>query len=312
MTVKQKIEDIFYPMCRDGGLLFILLATLLVTVSMYSTYAFRMLLWPMHKTLLLAVPYAFAWVVFAWIITDKSIIRKATPYIVIFFALFFEKIYWALFYYFYPITYTNLQEQIQDAMAIGSTNLPMPSADWFKAVENAENLFIILEFIVAFVLFLTIWHLTRPRDFMKTSSKFGFIKTKRSVLLMISAILMTVPLWIWRAIGEIGGPELIRELFSYTDLIDWYSLLFYGIPIGVALVIFAYVITNIHSRAKGVLYLIIFLSVLVPYIPMYDYMFWVRSSSATTVFTYFFIFAAMYFVLFLSLLLLSKTKYIEQ
>ena len=312
MVLKQKVQDTFHPMLRDGGLLFIILATLLVTISMYSTYVFRMQLWPLHKTLLLAVPYAFAWVVIAWVITDKSIVRKPYPYVVIFVVLFFEKIYWSLFYNFYPITYTNFSGAIEDAMAVGSTNLPIPSAGWLQTAENASNLFIVVEFTIAIILFMTIWHLARPRDFMKTYSKFDFVKTKKTALLIISAILMTVPLWIWRAIAEIGGPEFIRTLFSYTELIDWYNLLFHGIPIAIALVIFAYIITNIESKIKNVLYLIVLVSVLIPYIPMYDYMFWIRSSHSTYVFTHYFIFSAMYFVLFLSLLLLSKTKYIEQ
>lgn len=312
MVLKQKIQDTFHPMLKDGGLLFILLATLLVSISMYSTYVFRMQLWPWYKTLLLAVPYAFAWVVIAWIITDKSIVRKPYPYVVVFIVLFFEKIYWSLFYNFYPVTYTNFSGEIQDAMAIGSTNIHMPSAEWLQTAENAEHLFIVVEFIVAIILFMTVWYLARPKDFTQIKTKIDFLKTKRMILLIISAILMTVPLWIWKAIAEIGGPEFIRTLFSYTDMIDWYNFLFFGIPIGIAMLIFAFVITNIKSKVRNVLYVLVLISILVPYIPVYDYMFWVRSSSMITVFSYFFIFAAMYFLMFLSLLLLSKTKYIEQ
>jgi len=260
----------------------------------------------------LGIPSSFAWVVIAWVITDKSVVRKPYPYIVIFTALFFEKIYWALFYNIYPITYRTSSGSIADALAVGNTRLAMPSVEWLNLLDNANNLFIVVEFIVAIILFMTIWYLVRPKDFIRACSKFDFVKTKRIAFLIISAILMTVPLWIWKAIAEIGGPELIRTLFSYTDLIDWYNLLFYGIPIAIALVLFAFVITNIKSRIKSVLYLVILVSVLIPYIPMYDYMFWVRSSSTVTVFSYFFVFAAMYFVMFLSLLLLSKTKYIEQ
>lgn len=308
MTVKQKIYDTFHPMIKDGGLLFIFLATLLVTISMFSTYVFRTSLWPWHKALLLGVPYAFAWVVVAWIITDKSVFRKPYPYIVIFVVLFFEKIYWALFYNLFPMTYRTSSGSIGGALALGNTNYAIPSVEWLNLLENANNLFIVVEFIVVLALFVTLWSLVRPKDFEKLS----FLKTKRMILLIISVILMTVPLWIWKAIAEIGGPELIRDLFRNIDWIDWYNLLFYGIPIAIALVIFAFVITNIKSKVKNILYLVILLSVLIPHVPIYDYMFWVRSSSTAAVFSYFFVFAAMYFVMFLSLLLLSKTKYIEQ
>ena len=308
MTVKQKICDTFHPMIKDGGLLFVFLATLLVTISVFSTYVFRMSLWPWYKALLLGVPFAFAWVVVAWIITDKSVFRKPYPYVVIFVVLFFEKIYWALFYNLFPITYRTSSGSIGDGLALGNTNYAIPSAEWLNLLENANNLFIVVEFVVVLALFVTLWSLVRPKDFEKLS----FLKNKRMILLIISAILMTIPLWIWRAISYIGGPELIRDLFRNIDWIGWYNLLFYGIPIAIALVIFAFVITNIKSKAKNILYLVILLSVLILYVPIYDYMFWVRSSSATTVFSYFFVFAAMYFVMFLSLLLLSKTKYIEQ
>jgi len=308
MTVKQKICDIFHPMIKDGGLLFIFLATLLVTISMFSTYVFRMSLWPWHKALLLGVPSAFAWVVVAWIITDKSVLRKPYPYIIIFTVMFFEKIYWALFYNLFPVTYRTSSGSIGDALALGNGFSAIPSVEWFNLLVNANNLFIVVEFIVALVLFVTLWSLVRPKDFEKLS----FLKNKRMILLIIGAILMTVPLWILRAIAEIGGRELIRDLFTNIDWIDWYNLLFYGIPIAIALVIFAFVITNIKSKVKNILYLGILLSVLIPYVPIFDYMVWFRSSSTVTVFSYYFVFAAMYFVMFLSLLLLSKTKYIEQ
>lgn len=290
MALKQKFSDIFHQMYKDGGLLFVFLATLLVTISSYSTFVFRFNLWPLHETLLLAVPYAFAWVVVAWVITDKSILRSPYPYIGVFVALFFEKIYWALFYHFYPIS----------------------SGDWLVVLENAQNLFIAIEFTVAVVLFIIIWYLARPRDFMKSRSKFNFVTTKRFVLLMISGIFMTVPLWIWRAIEYIGGSEAIRTLFSYTELVDWYNLLFLGIPVGISLVIFAYIITNITCRSKIALYLIIFATTLIPHVPMYNEILWRDTSSTLNVFSYFLIFAVLYFFLFLSLLLVSKRKYIEQ
>jgi len=275
---------------------------------MVSTYVFRMHIWPWHKALLLGIPYAFAWVVIAWIITDKSVLRKPYPYIVIFVVLFFEKIYWALFFNLFPMTYRTNYGSIGNTLALGNGISGIPSVEWFNLFENANNLFIVVEFIVGLVLFVTLWSLARPKDFEKLS----FLKTKRMILLIVSAILMTIPLWIWRAISEIGGPELIMDLFRNIDWVDWYNLLFYGIPIAIAMVIFAFVITNIKSKAKNVLYLVILLSVLIPHIPIYDYMFWLRSSSTFTVFSYFFVFAVLYFVMFLSFLLLSKTKYIEQ
>jgi len=309
MAVKQKICETLHPMTKDGGLLFIFLATLLVTVSIYSSYVFRLSLWwPWHKALLIVVPYAFAWVVVAWIITDKSILRKPYPYIAIFVALFFEKIYWALFFNIFPVTYRTASGAIGDALAMGSRNSAFPTVEWLNLLQNANDLFIVVEFIVAIVLFVGLWYLARPKDF----ERLGSLKSRKTILIIIAAILMTVPLWIWRAIAEIGGPRLISELIMNASWIDWYSLLFYGLPIAIAMVFFAFVITNIKSRAKYGLYLLIFVVLLIPYVPIFGYMNWIISSSMITVFSYFFIFAVVYFLLFLSLLLLSKTKYIEQ
>jgi len=308
MKVKQKFYDTFHPMIKDGGLLFLILATLLVTISIYSVYALRIYLWPLNKTLLYAVPYAFAWVVIAWIITDKSIVRKPYPYLVIFIALFFEKIYWAIFHFLYPISDYLRTDAIGDALAVGTTRLPIPSIDWFNLLESAQNLFIIVEFVVALILFGTIWYLARPKDF----AKLEFLKNKRTILLIIGAILMTVPLWIWRAISYFGGPELIRDLFSNIDMIPWYNLIFSGIPIAIAMVIFGFIIKNIKNPVKIVLYTIIFFTIIIPHIPIEDFMFWSVSSDLLKVFSYFFVYAVLHFLLFLSLLLLSKRKYVEQ
>ena len=299
-------------MLKDGGLLFIILATLLVTISMISSYIFRTDLYCIYNALIYAIPFAFAWVVIAWVITDKSILRRPLPYVVIFIVIFVEKIYWALFYNIYPITYTIESGAIEDALAIGSTNFASPSREWLSLFDNANNFFIIVEFIVMLVLFGVLWYLARPKDFTQISSKFGFLKTKKMGLLIIGSILMTVPLWIWKAVTEIGWAEFFNDLILNSEWIDWHNLLFYGIPIALAMLIAAFIITNIQSRAKYVLYIVIFLSVIIPRIPTYDYMFWVRESDILTVSIHFKFFGAMFFIMFLSFLLLSKTKYIEQ
>ena len=272
---------------------------------MVSTYTLLTQFWPWYKALLLGIPFAFAWVVVAWSITDKSVLRRPYPYIGIFLALFIEKIYWALFYTLYPISYRDSFGAIEDALNVGNTNFAIPSAEWLNLFDSASYLFIIIEFIVAIVLFGTLWYLARPKDFTK-------LNIKRIGLVVIGAILMTVPLWIWKAIAYFGGLRFFEFFITNWEWIYWYNFLFHGIPIAIAMVIFAFVITNIKSRAKFFLYVIILVSVLIPHIPIYDYMFWVRSSSTVTVFSYFFVFAVMFFVMFLSLLLLSKTKYIEQ
>ena len=123
---------------------------------------------------------------------------------------------------------------------------------------------------------------------------------------------MTMPFWIWNAIYYFGGTRFFEIFITNWDLISWYNLLFYGMPIAIALVIFAYVITNIKSIYKYVLYGLILLFLLVQYLPFFDFVNWKYYDDLVRVSAYFIIFGVSYFIVFLSLLLLAKTKYIEQ
>jgi hypothetical protein len=296
------LKHIFKQITKDGKIIFIILATLLVTVSLIVNYSIHTGFLSLEKALLIGVPFSFAWVVFAWAITDQSILRKPLPYVCIFVAILAEKLYWAFFYLLFPPVYETTNG-VADALALGSGN-PMPSMDWLNLLDSAFWVFVFVEFFVLLIVFVVLWHLAKPKDFKK-------ISLKKTTLVIFASFLMTMPLWIWRAIGYFGGSESLSWIIRNIDY-SWYNLLFNSLQIAIAMVIFTHVITNIKSIYKFVLYGLIFLFLLVPSFPFFDFAFWRSSSDLINASAYFIVYGISYFIVFLSLLLLTKTKYIEQ
>lgn len=300
------LNDIFKKMTKDGKVIFILLATLLFTVSLIINYSIQVGLLSLEKALLIGVPFSFAWVVFAWAITNQSVLRKPFPYVCIFVAILIEKLYWALFYLLFSPVYETTNG-VADAFALGLGN-SMLFSDWLNLLRpggSAFWVFVFVEFFVMLIVFMVLWYLARPKDFKK-------ISCKKTSLVIFASFLMTMPFWIWNAIYYFGGTRFFEIFITNWDLISWYNLLFYGMPIAIALVIFAYVITNIKNIYKYVLYDLILLFLLVQYLPFFDFVNWKYYDDLVRVSAYFIIFGVSYFIVFLSLLLLAKTKYIEQ
>jgi len=287
MSSNNKISEVFRLMYKDGKLLFILLATVLVTFSIFTTYTLKTGEHPLEKYLLLAVPFAFAWVVFAWAVTDKSVFRKPLIYASIFIALFIQKIYWGVFLQFYPPN---------DVLRL--------SEEWVSILDNAYHFSIIVTFFAMLVVFLIIWFLAKPKEFKKYNSKGLF-------LVGLSAFLMTLPLWIIRFISFINGQSLSEFVLKNLEFIDSYGFLFEAIPIAFVLIFFALVITNIKSSAKYVLYLLIFVFSIVIYLPIYKDLYWSESATVFTQFVYFLFIGVCYFIVFLSLVLICRSRYIE-
>jgi hypothetical protein len=242
-----KICDIFHSIIKDGKIYFIILAAILISISSFQSSSELFI-----KILTIAVPYSFAWVILAWIITDKSILRKTAPYLGIFVILLLEKIY--LF-----------------------------------ASETEDYFFILVKFVVMLTVFLLLWHLAKPKDFTKTS----FLKTKKMILIIICSIIMTIPHWI------------------STTVCSCYGFLTYGLFFAIALTLFSTIITNIAEKTRYILYALIFVFTLVTSTQTY---FSHEFNLDTNMFTlaFFIVNVTSYFFIFLSLLLLSKTKYLEQ
>ena len=128
------------------------------------------------------------------------------------------------------------------------------------------------------------------------------------ILLVTISFIMTIPLWLWRF--ALHG--LAQFFTNYWEIIPLSQFLIYGLSTAVAFILFAVIITKIQSRAKYLLYAIIGLFVVFPY--LYEYITYdvytnwtVQMAIAMDVL----INSISHFFVFLSILLLAKSKYIE-
>jgi len=311
MNITRNIKDILHSMKKDGKIILILLATFLIT---FSYVAHILVYFPpdsLVRIIIFYIPFSFAWLVLAWVITDKSILRTPYPYIVIFLVWFIEKIYWSLFYWIFPPVYNISGSEVSDALSLGAGNLHIPSKEWLNLQMNATYLYIIIEIIVLLSVFIIFWYLSHPSDFSKRKYKYSDImKNNRTLIVILGVFFMSMPSWLWHVSVSIFGKSLL-EFFVNFDIIIWYNFLIYGIPIAIGFVLFAVVITNIRDPVKHFLYLLVFIFVIIPYIPFYS-IFNVSWDKILVSFYYSIIYFVSYFFMFLSFVLLSKTKYIEQ
>ncbi len=272
MSSNNKIGEVFSCLIRDRKIVFILLAAILLTFSMFTSYVLNDIQDSLEKSFFIGITFAFTSVVFAWAVTDKSVLRKPSLYISLFLVLLFEKIYIGLS--------ANLSDFIYNSDKADITQI------------NSYYLFIIINFFVMLYVFLVIWYLSKPKEF-KT------YKSKNIFLIIFSVFLITLPTWFFRFLA------CTYSGFSgfCTQNPEVCSLLFQGIPIALSLVIFAMVITNIKSIVRNILYFIIFVFTLAMYLPGFI------SDFPETLF---FIFAGFCIsVVFLSFVLLSKPRYID-
>ena len=302
----DKLREVFHQLILDRKIIFLVLAALLATVSIITRYT-GVHSWSNYKILTSYIPYAFAWVILAWVITDKSILRKPWPYVTIFAMLFINKIYWNLFYLFFPPSKYSTSSLPGDAFLLGNPHLVVPSSEWFNLQEKAHYLLIIVEFIIMLSVFIILWYLSRPRDFTKWKTRLGFLKNKRMILIIISSVFITMHLWLFHVVRYISGERFFEFLITNWYILNWFDFFFKGLPTAIGMVILAVVITNIKDRVKHLLYIIILCTILIPHIPHGGGIF----LDAALIFYYFLAYVFLYFLMFLSLLLLIKTKYLE-
>lgn len=275
------MKEVFSNLYRDGKLGFIILASLLISVCLVQKGSNDFL-----KSVLIAVPYGFGWVIFAWAITDRSVLRRPIPYIGIFFALFLEKMFWSL----------NVRNIIPSSISADEyvSYISKPHMVGIGFEEELGLQFVFLKFIVVLFVFMLIWYLSKPKDFKNR------VKMRNGVLIFLSSFFMIGSYWIWELFGSIDS-------ISY----DWYVLLFIGIPIAVSLLLLSLAITNIKNSIRYYLYCGVSFFAVIPFIPFYK-IFYNFIWDQTVADVYIFImYIVSYFGVFLCLLLLSKNKYLE-
>jgi hypothetical protein len=301
MSGKEKTSGFLRLLTWDKNFWFVVLAAILISLNLVSPVRYNT-----FYSISSAFAYAFAWVVLAWALTNESIKRKIVPYVAIFIGLVIVEIYWFVFHSLYPYPSSSIGPLSMQSILTGGmgTMQSISLREWWSTSETANYVFIIVEFVVMLVVFISIWYLARPKDFTELKTKTQLLKYKRTILVIISSFLMTMPHWIWRLLSSIDVHINSIELFN------WYQFWTYGLPISFALVLFAVVITNLKSKKKYVLLGLVFLFTLIPYIQAdINY----QIGSVTTFNLYYFqIGLVSYLLVFLSFLLLAKTNYIEQ
>jgi len=199
----------------------------------------------------IAIPQAFVWVIIAWMVTDKSILRKTTPYLGIFTVIFLEKIY-------------------------------------LSSIEAIDYFYVFIKFVITITVFLILWHLARPKDFTKTNS----LKSKKMLIVIFTSISMIMP-----------------YLIS-TVVCGSYALIIHGLFFAAGLTAFSTVITNITGKTRYKLYTLVFVFALIVSITM-SLNNGINLSLVPSTLIFFIVSFVSYFFIFLSLLLLTKTKYLE-
>lgn len=309
MSVSRNIRDIFSAMINDRKIIFLILATIMITISYISTSIVYFSFQSLSRVFVSYIPFAFAWLIMAWAITDRSVLRTPYPYIFVFLVLFIHKIYWSLFYWLFPPVYRGGSES-SDALALGGGNLAIPSQEWLDLKMNATYLYMVIEIIVILSIFLLFWYLTHPHDFSKRKYRQLNLKNKRLIFVILGVFFTSMPLWLWHVLEAIWGTG-IYEFFINFDYIIWFSFMFHGIPIAIGYVLLANVITKIKTQIKYGLYLLVFIFSILPFIPFHSML--DISWDRVIIGSYFsVIYFVSYFFIFLSFILLSKTKYIEQ
>lgn len=267
-------REILHQMIKDGKLIFITLASMLITISTIASYFLIDASYSIIKTLIIAFPYAFTWVVLAWIITDKSFFRQPTPYLIIFLIILIEK-----------ISLINFQNNI---------------------------LMILIEFFYMLIIFSIFWYLSRPRDYAKFSNKFEFLFSNRMILIFLGAILMTLPLILWHI--EIYSYEYKALSFQFFNfkIFEWNVFFLLTIPIMISFVILSFIITNIKNKIRFSLYGVIAIFLVLPNIPVFNQFFLKDYISDFILFVYFSIYLICYFIIYFIFVLLANPKYLEQ
>ncbi len=294
MSAYRNIKDIFDSMIKDGKIIFLIIASILIAFSAVVPYLadfeYNDIL---IQGLISAIPSAFAWLVIGWTITDKSILRKPYPYLAIFSAWFIYEIYWYLFNFLFPSNYGNSQ---------------VSSQEWLNLQETAFTFYIILFFVIAVFIFVLFWYLTNPKNLPK--NKLDIFKKRNFIYAILGGLFITMPLWSIRLLYYVFGIRLPEFIVTNNLFLDLYYFIINAIPVSIAFLIFGVIITNIKIQKRYVLYFLIIVFTAVSFIPIYTIT-GLDINRDLFIFYRFLKYSISYFFVFLGFILLSKEKYLE-
>jgi len=187
----------------------------LITISSIAAYKIPFYSADFLKSSIVAISYSFSWVVLAWALTDRCILRKPNLYIILFVILFLEKMFWS----FYPEI--SSYEQFLDIF----------------------HLYIIIDFLIMIVFFTIFWYLTKPQDFKSLNS---FLKTKNSIFVLFASFFITMPPWLTRFVLDNAGQDFLKIIYSSNFSFNCFIFMTNAIPFIISLLFFSFIIKNIR------------------------------------------------------------------
>jgi len=264
MVVVNGVKMVFWKMVYDKKIWFLLLASFLISTQTWSSSRYG--LW---NVVLFSTPFAFSWVVVAWVLTNRSTLRTIWPYATIFLVFFSMKSYGFL---------------ILDALS-------SVGIDDFYA-----NFYVATRFFGSMVFLTTLWYLVRPGDFRKIEKSIDLLKSKRMILVLFMSLILVYPFLAHYFIARFNV-TLPSEFFTDLNLINVLVTMLYFLFLGV-------LITRIGAGVRYFFYVIIAIFSAFPYALFFsiDHMVGLYFFSVHTL---------SYLLVFLSMLLLSKRRFLE-
>ncbi len=272
---------------------FIILATLLLILFTISTYTLSYQ--SIEGILIPGICFGFAFVILSWILTHQSHLRKTWPYLTIFILTFIYVNFWKIIYFSLDFSYKKL-----------------------KFIDyNIFEIIIYLQIIIRFLAVLTVviifWYLVKPKDFQDKKQYF-FIKkenTKKTILTIIIPFLVTTPYWLNLLTYYLNKNFHADLLLSSMDLYHWYIFLIKAIPLFFAAIFFAIIINHLKDNKKYYLYTSIGIFVLIQNISILSIFNLTAQNFLTNIIFFSLKNGISFFFIFLSLLLLTKKRYLD-
>lgn len=270
---------------------FIVLAILLIIFYNISNYFLRF--GTIENILIPGICFAFAGLVISWVLTHQSHLRKTWPYITIFILSFIYVSYWKIIYYIYDpfrFLYRN-------------------SYSFFQTVFYLQlviNFFIILTMVFIFR------YLIKPEEFSKNIYSLFEKKNQRKTILSIAIPFLMISPFIINYISFYLSKDFYHDLFVLNQTFHFIQIfLTILIPYLFAVLIFAILINRLKSKKRFYFYGIIGISTITLYIP-YTFYFDIYTTDFDTIKTFLIIKnTIVYLLIFISLLFLSKDRYLE-
>lgn len=271
---------------------FIILATLLLIIYTISSYVLTSR--TIEDFFIPGFCFAFAFLILAWILTHQSHLRKTWTYLTIFILTFIYISYWKIIFFLFNSSPKYLKPFNHDLL------------------RNVTNLQFFLNFFIILIIVWLFWYLVKPKDFQ--DKKFSFPKKEnynKTIISIFIPFLITFPYWLTYIISFLNK-DFFSDLFASNETMYYLFISFYrGVPFFVAAILFSILINRLKEKKRLYLFFIVGVLVLIQSISVY-LLFDVQSYDSFTNIVFSTVKnGCCFFIIFFSLLLLAKERYLE-